>query len=53
MKTERENGIVRQVNTIQTKEERFNPFSWYEEMRNSAPVQWDEERQVWDVFHYD
>ncbi|MHA2959086.1 cytochrome P450 [Priestia megaterium] len=53
MKTERENGIVRQVNTIQTKEERFNPFSWYEEMRNSAPVRWDEERQVWDVFHYD
>ncbi|MDY0938542.1 cytochrome P450 [Priestia megaterium] len=53
MKTERENGIVRQVNTIQTKEERFNPFSWYEDMRNSAPVQWDEERQVWDVFHYD
>ncbi|MGE7714084.1 Cytochrome P450 [Priestia megaterium] len=53
MKTERENGIVRQVNTIQTKEERFNPFSWYEEMRNTEPVQWDEERQVWDVFHYD
>ena len=26
MKTERENRIVRQVNTIQSKEERFNPF---------------------------
>lgn len=34
-------------------EGQLNPYPWYEQMRERAPVRFDEERSVWDVFRYD
>lgn len=34
-------------------ERQLNPYPWYDEMRETAPVRFDEERSVWDVFRYD
>jgi cytochrome P450 len=34
-------------------EGQLNPYPWYNEMRENAPVRFDEERSVWDVFRYD
>ncbi|WP_255197592.1 cytochrome P450 [Halorarius litoreus] len=31
----------------------LNPYPWYDQMRERAPVRFDEERSVWDVFRYD
>lgn len=32
---------------------RMDPFPWYETMRRTEPVRYDEERERWDVFGYD
>lgn len=42
----------RQVSEISTKEERYEPFAWYEKMRKDSPVRWDEKRGAWDAFDY-
>ncbi|MFC7131544.1 MULTISPECIES: cytochrome P450 [Salinibaculum] len=34
-------------------EGQLNPYPWYDEMRENAPVRFDDERHVWDVFRYD
>jgi cytochrome P450 len=34
-------------------EGQLNPYPWYETMRETSPVRFDEERSVWDVFRYD
>lgn len=31
----------------------LDPFPWYRRMREDAPVQYDPDREVWDVFRYD
>lgn len=31
----------------------YNPFPWYEKMRQESPIHFDEETQVWSVFLYD
>ncbi len=31
----------------------LEPFDWYREMREQAPVRYDPVRHVWDVFRYD
>ena len=37
-----------------TAEERLmDPFPWYETMRETEPVRYDESRDCWDVFRYD
>ncbi|MGA9402345.1 cytochrome P450 [Haladaptatus sp.] len=38
---------------LRTDEVRLDPFSWYREMRDEAPVRFDPDRGVWDVFRYD
>jgi cytochrome P450 len=37
---------------LDTPEQRLNPFPWYREMRDSNPVRYDPDREVWDVFRY-
>ena len=31
----------------------LEPFDWYQTMRETEPVRYDPDRQVWDVFRYD
>lgn len=38
---------------LTTDKARLEPFSWYREMRDEAPVRYDPDREVWDIFRYD
>jgi cytochrome P450 len=38
---------------LATTERQRDPFSWFESMRESEPVRYDEQRDTFDVFHYD
>jgi cytochrome P450 len=38
---------------LTTTERRLDPFPWYETMRETEPVRYDEDRHCWDVFRYD
>jgi cytochrome P450 len=38
---------------LSSTERLLDPFPWYEEMRETAPIRYDERRECWDVFRYD
>jgi len=38
---------------LQARDTWLEPFDWYAEMRERAPVRYDPERRTWDVFRYD
>jgi len=38
---------------LQARDAWLEPFDWYAEMRERAPVRYDPERRTWDVFRYD
>jgi len=38
---------------LQTREAWLDPFEWYAEMRQQAPVRYDPDRRTWDVFRYE
>lgn len=38
---------------LDTRSAWLDPFDWYREMRETAPVRYDPDRYVWDVFRYD
>jgi cytochrome P450 len=38
---------------LEGRERQLNPFSWFEEMRAQGKVRYDEQRDAYDVFHYD
>ncbi|WP_248906707.1 cytochrome P450 [Halocatena marina] len=38
---------------ISTPQGQLNPYPWYRQMREEAPVRYDSERDCWDVFGYD
>lgn len=38
---------------LQNRVSRLAPFDWYREMRQTAPVRYDEHRGEWDVFRYE
>ncbi len=38
---------------LEPAQRRVDPFTWYETMRSTEPVRYDDERERWDVFRYD
>ncbi len=38
---------------LRSRERQLAPFEWYAKMRQEAPVHYDEQRKVWDVFGYE
>ncbi|NHN61216.1 MULTISPECIES: cytochrome P450 [Halorussus] len=38
---------------LESRESWLEPFDWYREMRDEAPVRYDEDRRTWDVFRYE
>ncbi|REA01690.1 cytochrome P450 [Haloferax sp. Atlit-6N] len=38
---------------LRSRDAHLAPFEWYAEMRRDAPVQYDEQRETWDVFRYE
>ncbi|PEI73961.1 cytochrome P450 [Bacillus wiedmannii] len=45
--------LVHEISKLKTKEELWNPYEWYQFMRDNHPVYYDEEQDVWNVFLYD
>ncbi|OQR56756.1 cytochrome P450 [Bacillus sp. CDB3] len=45
--------LVHEISKLKTKEELWNPYGWYQFMRDDHPVHYDEEQDVWNVFLYD
>ncbi|MBU7314474.1 cytochrome P450 [Paenibacillus oleatilyticus] len=41
-----------EITGFSREEQRFEPYSWYREMRRSHPVYFDPEQKVWNVFLY-
>ena len=46
-------GIMTPVKGLMTREERLNPFPFFQNMRNTSPVRYDNDRDTWDVFRYE
>ncbi|KEO84141.1 cytochrome P450 [Tumebacillus flagellatus] len=46
-------GIMTPVKGLMTREERLNPFAFFQNMRETAPVRYDQDRDTWDVFRYE
>lgn len=38
---------------LRSREALIDPFDWYHEKRQNGPIQYDEQREVYDVFSYD
>jgi cytochrome P450 len=38
---------------LQSREGQLNPFPYYDTLRDSDPVRYDPDREVWDVFRYE
>ncbi|PEY29748.1 cytochrome P450 [Bacillus anthracis] len=45
--------LVHEISKLKTKEELWNPYEWYQFMRDNHPVHYDEEQDVWNVFLYE
>lgn len=45
--------FFREYGFPKSKEEQYNPFSWYKKMRYHAPVYFDEKEKIWHIFGYD
>ena len=45
-------GLQTFPTALQEREAWLEPFDWYAEMRERAPVRYDSERETWDVFRY-
>ncbi|MFD1643579.1 cytochrome P450 [Halohasta litorea] len=46
-------GVGQSPEAIRNREGQLSPFEWYAEMRREAPVHFDEQREMWDVFRYE
>ena len=46
-------GMFRVPEPISSQQGQLDPYPWYREMRNTAPVRYDDTRECWDVFRYD
>ncbi|MBA4496391.1 cytochrome P450 [Paenactinomyces guangxiensis] len=51
-KTERYANIIPMAE-LNTKAKRLNPFPIYDQLRQSTPVRYDENRSCWDIFRYE
>jgi cytochrome P450 len=46
-------GLQTFPTALQERDAWLEPFDWYAEMRERAPVRYDSERETWDVFRYE
>ncbi|CRK84793.1 cytochrome P450 [Neobacillus massiliamazoniensis] len=45
--------VTNEFSGLHTKEEKYNPFPWYKNMREKHPVYYDSKQGVWNVFLYE
>lgn len=46
-------GLQTFPDALQGRDAWLDPFDWYAEMRENAPIRYDPTRQTWDVFRYE
>jgi len=46
-------GLQTFPKALQEREAWLDPYDWYAEMREQAPVRYDSDRETWDVFRYE
>ena len=51
--SESDQAVLTVPSALSDREGWLEPFDWYEQMRDTGSVQYDERRGVWDVFRYD
>lgn len=50
---DRETPSTQPPAALRSRERQLAPFDWYAKMRQEAPVHYDEQRMVWDVFRHE
>lgn len=45
--------LLHEITKLATKQAQWEPYAWYKEMRDTNPVYYDAEQDVWNVFLYD
>ncbi|MDO3408934.1 cytochrome P450 [Saccharibacillus sp. CPCC 101409] len=45
--------ILQEISNLRTKEEQWEPYPWFREMRENRPVEYDAGQDAWSVFSYD
>lgn len=53
MNANRQVIILHEISKLATKQAQWEPYAWYKDMRDNAPVHYDAEQDVWNVFLYD
>lgn len=50
--TEQVRTVTRYPEALTTRDRKLDPFPWYREMRETAPIRYDETQNCWDVFRH-
>jgi len=45
--------FIHEITGFNTKEQLWNPYAWFQHMREKNPVYYDAEQDVWNVFRYE
>ncbi|NOJ70491.1 cytochrome P450 [Paenibacillus alvei] len=45
--------FIHEITGFKTKEQLWNPYAWFQHMREKNPVYYDAEQDVWNVFRYE
>lgn len=53
MNANRQVIILDEISKLATKQDQWEPFPWYKDMRENNPVHYNTEQDVWNVFSYD
>lgn len=53
MNTNRQVISLHEISKLATKQEQWEPYTWFKDMRDQAPVHYNAEHDVWNVFSYD
>ncbi|TCP66474.1 cytochrome P450 [Baia soyae] len=53
MSNKNETILLREITKFTSREEAWDPFTWFKQMREENPIFYDEQQDVWNVFLYD
>ncbi len=45
--------LLHEISKLSTKQEQWEPYDWFKRMRDHAPVYYDAEQDVWNVFAFE
>ncbi|MDT9717824.1 cytochrome P450 [Paenibacillus sp. ClWae2A] len=53
MRADNRSIVIHKVSNLETPEELWNPYAYYEDMLENHPIFFDEKQQVWNLYRYD